>query len=85
MSHLSPSFRDYIAKTAAYGGKRDESGRRLRALFSKRSQSAIGSEIGLSASVTLEDLMPGARVTGVLPDRAVTVVATEWHSRRHSR
>ncbi|GIU94951.1 MAG: RNA helicase [Gaiellaceae bacterium] len=28
---------------------------------------------------TLEDLTPGARVAGVLPDRAVTVVATEWH------
>ncbi|MDW8339815.1 MAG: DEAD/DEAH box helicase, partial [Thermoleophilia bacterium] len=27
----------------------------------------------------LEDLTPGARVRGVLPDRAVTVVATEWH------
>ena len=40
---------------------------------------AIGSEIELSASVTLEELTPGARVSGVLPDRAVTVVATEWH------
>lgn len=27
----------------------------------------------------LEDLTPGARVRGVLPDRAVTVVQTEWH------
>lgn len=33
----------------------------------------------MGASVTLEDLTPGARVTGVLPDRAVTVVAMEWH------
>jgi SNF2 family DNA or RNA helicase len=29
--------------------------------------------------VTLEDLTSGVRVAGVLPDRAVTVVATEWH------
>jgi superfamily II DNA or RNA helicase len=27
----------------------------------------------------LEDLTPGARVLGVLPDRPVTVVAVEWH------
>jgi hypothetical protein len=27
----------------------------------------------------LEDLTPGARVHGVLPDRAVTVVQAEWH------
>ena len=27
----------------------------------------------------LEDLTPGARVRGVLPDRPVTVVAVEWH------
>jgi SNF2 family DNA or RNA helicase len=27
----------------------------------------------------LEDLTPGARVRGILPDRAVTVVQTEWH------
>ena len=27
----------------------------------------------------LEDLTPGARVAGVLPDSAVTVVAVEWH------
>jgi SNF2 family DNA or RNA helicase len=32
-----------------------------------------------SRAVTLEDLTPGSRVAGVLPDRAVTVVATEWH------
>lgn len=30
-------------------------------------------------SAKLEDLTPGARVRGVLPDRAVTVVAQEWH------
>jgi SNF2 family DNA or RNA helicase len=29
--------------------------------------------------VTLEDLTPGARVLGVLPDQPVTVVAAEWH------
>jgi SNF2 family DNA or RNA helicase len=29
--------------------------------------------------VRLEDLGPGARVRGVLPDRAVTVVQVEWH------
>jgi SNF2 family DNA or RNA helicase len=28
---------------------------------------------------TLEDLTPGARVRGVLPDRPVTVVQAEWH------
>ena len=28
---------------------------------------------------TLEDLTPGARVRGVLPDRAVIVVQAEWH------
>jgi superfamily II DNA or RNA helicase len=33
----------------------------------------------VAGSSTLEDLTPGARVTGVLPDRAVIVVATEWH------
>src|SRR3954453_9008208 len=27
----------------------------------------------------LEDMTPGARVLGVLPDRAVTVVQAEWH------
>src|SRR2546422_7828589 len=27
----------------------------------------------------LEDLTPGARVRGVLPDRPVTVVQVEWH------
>ena len=31
------------------------------------------------AAVRLEDLAPGARVRGVLPDRAVTVVQIEWH------
>jgi SNF2 family DNA or RNA helicase len=29
--------------------------------------------------MTLEDLTPGARVLGVLPDQPVTVVAAEWH------
>jgi len=29
--------------------------------------------------VSLEQLTPGARVKGVLPDRAVTVVQAEWH------
>jgi SNF2 family DNA or RNA helicase len=29
--------------------------------------------------VRLEDLTPGARIRGVLPDRAVTVVQVEWH------
>src|SRR2546423_6902911 len=29
--------------------------------------------------VQLEDLTPGARVRGVLPDRPVTVVQVEWH------
>jgi hypothetical protein len=33
----------------------------------------------VAGSATLEDLTPGVRVTGVLPDRVVTVVATEWH------
>jgi SNF2 family DNA or RNA helicase len=32
-----------------------------------------------AAGAKLEDLTPGARVRGVLPDRAVTVVQTEWH------
>src|SRR5579864_3919928 len=31
------------------------------------------------AAARLEDLAPGARVRGVLPDRAVTVVQAEWH------
>jgi SNF2 family DNA or RNA helicase len=31
------------------------------------------------AAARLEDLAPGARVKGVLPDRAVTVVQVEWH------
>src|SRR3954453_4660880 len=31
------------------------------------------------AAARLEDLTPGARVRGVLPDRAVTVVQVEWH------
>ncbi len=31
------------------------------------------------AAVRLEDLAPGTRVGGVLPDRAVTVVQAEWH------
>ncbi len=31
------------------------------------------------ANVRLEDLAPGARIRGVLPDRAVTVVQVEWH------
>src|SRR5256886_16554921 len=30
-------------------------------------------------TVRLEDLTPGARVRGVLPDRTVTVVQVEWH------
>jgi len=30
-------------------------------------------------AVRLEDLTPGARIHGVLPDRAVTVVQVEWH------
>src|SRR5262245_50019967 len=34
---------------------------------------------GVASPITLEDLTPGARVRGVLPDRTVTVVATEWH------
>jgi hypothetical protein len=29
--------------------------------------------------VTLEELTPGARVLGVLPNQPVTVVAVEWH------
>jgi len=29
--------------------------------------------------MTLEELTPGARVLGVLPDQPVTVVAAEWH------
>jgi SNF2 family DNA or RNA helicase len=29
--------------------------------------------------MTLEELVPGARVLGVLPDQPVTVVAAEWH------
>jgi hypothetical protein len=29
--------------------------------------------------MTLEELAPGARVLGVLPDQSVTVVAAEWH------
>jgi hypothetical protein len=32
-----------------------------------------------AAAPRLEDLAPGARVRGVLPDRAVTVVQVEWH------
>src|SRR5690349_14295533 len=32
-----------------------------------------------ASRVTLEDLTPGARVLGVLPDQPVTVVAAEWH------
>lgn len=35
-----------------------------------------GAELQLTR---LEDLTPGARVRGVLPDRAVTVVQVEWH------
>jgi hypothetical protein len=31
------------------------------------------------AAARLEDLAPGARVRGVLPDRTVTVVQVEWH------
>jgi superfamily II DNA or RNA helicase len=31
------------------------------------------------AAARLEDLVPGARVRGVFPDRAVTVVQVEWH------
>jgi SNF2 family DNA or RNA helicase len=37
------------------------------------------SEAPAHAATRLEDLTPGARVFGVLPDRAVTVVAVEWH------
>src|SRR5829696_5127808 len=33
----------------------------------------------LTESFRLEDLTPGARVRGVLPDRPVTVVQVEWH------
>jgi hypothetical protein len=44
----------------------------------KRSRSPTRIRDPLSSSVTLEDLTPGARVKGVLPDRAVIVVATEW-------
>src|SRR6478736_3657711 len=36
-------------------------------------------EARLAAPVRLEDLTPGARVRGVLPDRPVTVVQVEWH------
>jgi SNF2 family DNA or RNA helicase len=32
-----------------------------------------------SSAAVLEDLTPGSRVRGVLPDRSVTVVQTEWH------
>ena len=37
------------------------------------------SEVPVQAPARLEDLTPGARVRGVLPDRAVTVVQVEWH------
>jgi SNF2 family DNA or RNA helicase len=36
-------------------------------------------EAGGPSPSRLEDLTPGARVGGVLPDRAVTVVQAEWH------
>jgi superfamily II DNA or RNA helicase len=37
------------------------------------------SEVPVQAPTRLEDLTPGARVRGVFPDRAVTVVQVEWH------
>jgi superfamily II DNA or RNA helicase len=36
-------------------------------------------QVDLGIRVRLEDLTPGARVRGVLPDRAVSVVQVEWH------
>jgi SNF2 family DNA or RNA helicase len=37
------------------------------------------SETPVRSPTRLEDLMPGARIRGVFPDRAVTVVQVEWH------
>jgi hypothetical protein len=37
------------------------------------------SQLTPPVSVRLEDVTPGARIHGVLPDRPVTVVQVEWH------
>src|SRR3954468_21067443 len=36
-------------------------------------------EVHVPSPTRREELTPGARVRGVLPDRAVTVVQAEWH------
>lgn len=41
--------------------------------------SADVNQLDAAVRATLEQLTPGARVRGVLFDRAVTVVAAEWH------